>query len=256
MNSGTIQTAADIARIESALRYIDATDRDTWVTVGMAINFIFPTQTGFEVWDRWSRTAENYQARAAAYTWKSFKPNGGITIATLFDMARHNGWSDYNVQPSVQMKAPVRDARTDEHRRTAEVATELWNAAAAIDEAGNPYLNRKCVYQTETLKEIDAATVAQILGYMPKGSKGKLTGRLLAVPVSQGADISNVQLIDVDGGKAFLSGYGTLTGGFWQTGLIDGNAETLLIGEGIATVLTAQQSLGHGVGICSFGLST
>jgi integrase len=65
MFGGAMTAAAATARMESALGHIDATDRETGVAVGMAINSLLPTQTGFEVWDRWSRTAENYQAQAA-----------------------------------------------------------------------------------------------------------------------------------------------------------------------------------------------
>jgi putative DNA primase/helicase len=99
-----------------------------------------------------------------------------------------------------------------------------------------------------TLREIDAGAAAAILGYAPKSGGDLLTGRLLVVPVKQGDRLSTLELIDGDGRKAALAGRGTKAGGYWATERLpdgDGDGLTLLIGEGVATVLSAKEATGH-----------
>ena len=75
-----------------------------------------------------------------------------------------------------------------------------------------------------------------------------LTGRLLVVPVKQGDGISTLELIDGDKRKAALAGRGSKVGGYWATERLpdgDGDGLTLLIGEGVATVLSAKEATGH-----------
>lgn len=71
---------------------------------------------------------------------------------------------------------------------------------------GNPYLTRKKVSPTTTLREIDAGTAATIVGYTPKSGGEPLEGRLLVVPVKQGDALSTVELIDGKGRKTALRG--------------------------------------------------
>jgi putative DNA primase/helicase len=86
------------------------------------------------------------------------------------------------------------------------------------------------------------------LGYAPKSSGERLTGRLLVVPVNQGDSLSTLELIDGGGRKAALAGRGSKVGGYWATESLpddDGTGLTLLIGEGVATVLSASAATGH-----------
>ena len=66
--------------IDSALRYIPADERETWVRVGMAIKSELG-DSGYSLWDYWSQSASNYQERAAQLVWRSFR-SGRTTIAT------------------------------------------------------------------------------------------------------------------------------------------------------------------------------
>lgn len=100
----------------------------------------------------------------------------------------------------------------------------------------------------ETLREIDAGAAAVILGYAPNCRGDLLTGRLLVVPVKQGEGISTLELIDGNKHKAALAGRGSKVGGYWASERLpdgDGNGLTLLIGEGVATVLSAKEATGH-----------
>lgn len=79
-------------QIQKALSFIPAHDRDTWLRMTMAIKSGLG-ESVFSLWDEWSRTAENYRARAARDVWRSIEPNGGVTIRSLFREAKQHGYS-------------------------------------------------------------------------------------------------------------------------------------------------------------------
>jgi putative DNA primase/helicase len=57
-------------RVRAALATIPADDYATWVDMAFAIRQGLG-DAGFEIWDEWSRSAQNYNARAARTTWRS-----------------------------------------------------------------------------------------------------------------------------------------------------------------------------------------
>lgn len=249
----------DYDRIGTALNFVPADDRETWLRMGMAIKSELG-DPGFDLWDGWSQQAESYKNGDARDVWRSIKPDGGVTIGTLFHEAKASGWQDDNTyqRPSPeelaerQRKAAERAAREQEtiQRERQEAASK----AAAILRAATPaqadhaYLVRKQVAPADTLREIDASAAASLLGYQPKSGGEPLTGRLLVVPVKQGGNLSTLELIDGDGRKTAIAGRGTKAGGYWATErLPGGNSQgmTLLIGEGVATVLSASEATGH-----------
>ena len=71
MNARYDNAPASLSSIEQALTFIDPHDRKTWLDCGMAIQSEVG-DAGFDAWDRWSSGADNYQARAALASWKSF----------------------------------------------------------------------------------------------------------------------------------------------------------------------------------------
>jgi hypothetical protein len=80
----------DPERIRAALSCLCADDRDRWVRVGMAIKAALG-DAGFDLWDTWSRTSVRYRQADAKRAWRSFRPDGGITLGTLFYEAKQNG---------------------------------------------------------------------------------------------------------------------------------------------------------------------
>ena len=81
-------------RIHAALRFILASDYDTWTKVGMALHTWDPHR-GLSVWDDWSRSCpEKYDERQPPKKWLSFKTNrtNGVTLGTLFELAKRGGW--------------------------------------------------------------------------------------------------------------------------------------------------------------------
>jgi len=220
----------DLDRIREALQFIDASDRETWLRMGMAIKSKL-ADTGFDVWEAWSLQAESFNTKDARDVWKSIRAGGKVTIGTLFYEAKASGWLD---EGGHQMPTPEelaerrriaaeRAAKEEaeiarERADTAKNATAILKAKATTDaKADNPYLVRKRVSPVATLREIDAGAAAAILGYAPNCRGDLLAGRLLVVPVKQGDGISTLELIDESGRKAALAGRGSKVGGYWAT---------------------------------------
>lgn len=86
--------AFDRATIFSALGYIRANDdRKTWLLVGMALKHAAPDDDeGYSLWNEWSKTFDPYDEEDQRRTWDSLKHDGGVTLGTLFHLARQNGW--------------------------------------------------------------------------------------------------------------------------------------------------------------------
>ena len=244
----------DIDRIREALQFIDASDRETWLRMGMAIKSEL-ADTGFDLWEAWSQQANSFNGKDARDVWKSIRAGGKVTIGTLFYEAKANGWRDDGAhqKPTPEELAERKRIATERAlREEAEIARERADTAkkaAAIlkaateAKADHPYLVRKKVSPVTTLREIEAGAAAAILGYPPKSGGDLLAGRLLVVPVKQGDGISTLELIDGDKRKAALAGRGSKVGGYWATERLpdgDGAGLTLEIGEGVATVLSAK----------------
>ncbi|SCY42366.1 putative DNA primase/helicase [Nitrosospira sp. Nl5] len=240
--------------IRQALSFIPSDDREIWIRCGMAIKDELG-EAGFEIWDQWSSTSNKYQARDAAATWKSFNSGGKVGIGTLFHYAKQYG---YRCKGTYKSTGPL-TAQTAERqcivaKEEAEIASEradtatramaIWRAATEA-KADHPYLERKRVSPVATLREIDAGAAAKILGYPPKSRGQLLTGRLLVVPVKQGDKLSTLELIDGDKRKTALAGRGSKAGGYWAPESLPDVVGTLLIGEGVATVLSSKEATGY-----------
>ncbi|CAB3759371.1 DUF927 domain-containing protein [Paraburkholderia solisilvae] len=243
-------------RIQSALSFIPPDiERDTWVRIAMAIKSELGDD-GFEIFDVWSSEGSTYKAAAARTTWKSVKSGGGVTIGTLYAIAK-----EYGYDPG-QHKAPVIDSSEIERRRArreasasaetekrqraaknaAAIATEIWSKAGnARDD--HPYLMSKGLEAIGTLREIDVDKLAALIGYRPASLGKELGGRVLIAPVHIAGELSTVEMIDGAGRKAALS-FGVKSGGCWIAAKPTKASKRILIGEGCATVLSAHRCTG------------
>jgi putative DNA primase/helicase len=77
--------------IRAAPSFVPAYDRDIWLRIGMAIKSELGEQ-GLNLWLEWSQQDEGYDEKAAHNVWRSIKPNGKVTIATLFYEAKRDGF--------------------------------------------------------------------------------------------------------------------------------------------------------------------
>ncbi len=246
----------DADRARAALAVIPADDYQTWVDMAFALKQGFGDE-GFEIWDAWSRTAANYNERAARTTWRSASASGGKTLATLFWQARRRGFdlkrANYPDRMTAVLAASpeVLAQRTREeaqlqarHAAVAHEAASIWQWARPVGPE-HPYLVRKHLDPAYTLRELDALELRALLGYLPVSEEMPLNGRVLIVPVWNGS-ISTLELIDEHGRKSSLAG-GAKRGGYWTTEprWIPASAPSrVLIAEGMATALAASRATG------------
>ena len=246
----------DADRARAALAVIPADDYETWVDMAFALKQGFGDE-GFEIWDAWSRTAANYNERAARTTWRSASASGGKTLATLFWQARQHGFdlkqANYPdrmtavlaVSPEVLAQRAREEAQLQaSHAAVAHEAASIWQWARPVGPE-HPYLVRKHLDPAYTLRELDALELRALLGYLPVSEEVPLNGRVLIVPVWNGS-ISTLELIDEHGRKSSLAG-GAKRGGYWTTTPIWVPATApsrVLIAEGMATALAASRATG------------
>jgi len=98
-------------KIHDALAYLSPDcGYDEWLRVGMALHSELG-DGGLGVWDMWSARSQKYPGnREVASHWRSFRPGGGITIATLYGMAKQAGWQPpKRERPALAPTAPSAD---------------------------------------------------------------------------------------------------------------------------------------------------
>jgi putative DNA primase/helicase len=247
----------ETSRVRAALAVIPAEDYGTWVDMAFALKHGLG-DAGFEIWDEWSRTAGNYDERAARTTWRSVKESGGKTLASLFWLARQHGFdlrrahypdrmaTTLAPRPDVLERRAREEARQlARHAAAAREAQEIWQWARPVGPE-HPYLVRKGLDPVPALRELEAPELRALLGYAPASEERLLSGRVLVVPVWIGRAVSTLELIDEAGNKSSLAG-GVKKGGYWIAGpapVAGERAIPILIGEGMATMLSAHRATG------------
>lgn len=192
----------------------------------------------------------------------------GHTSAVWFDDYKngHELTESQKRQLKAEMEAARRLSEAEEHtkhERAARYSMCFYRNSKPVE--NDPYLNRKHVKPTATLRSIPYAKAFEILmayyadafGYKPTGFMGKggtalkSEKDLLLIPMR--GDVSHVQtiqLIDETGTKAFLCG-GKKKGAYWQSEKLPefdpDTTMTIGIGEGVATVLSVKQVKGFPV---------
>ncbi|MDR5772469.1 MULTISPECIES: DUF927 domain-containing protein [unclassified Caballeronia] len=243
-------------RILEALSYIPPDcERDVWFRVAAALKN-GEGEAAFETFDTWSKASPNYSAADTRDTWRSIRPDAGITIATLFAIAKQYGYNTRSkvgtvVDPKeVERRRAERDTRVAQDAQKREVkrkhAASL--ALAVIEKAGSarddhPYLLCKGVSAVDTLREMDAAKLQRLIGYRPQCGGSHLEGRILIAPVTISGAITTVEMIDESGRKSALAN-GEKAGGCWFACALPEKSERILIAEGVATALSAHLCTG------------
>ncbi|BEV72294.1 DUF927 domain-containing protein [Paludibacterium sp. THUN1379] len=216
--------------LRQALYTLDPRPRDQWITMGMALKSALG-DAGFDLWDQWSQQAPNYQARAARDSWKSFRPGGGVTVASLLGAARAAGF-DWRQHSETAGKAPDlaqlaserhaalladRELRQRQQAAAADKAQTLWSRSRLV-EARHGYL------QSHRMIPYGARQMRQLL-LLPMYSDNRLV---------------NLQLIGPDGQKRFLTG-GQVRGTSLWLGQAE-DASAWLLCEGWATACSLHQA--------------
>lgn len=224
------------AAIRSALTFIPADERDLWLRIGMALKSELGDD-GFDLFATWSESAASFNEKSVKSSWKSFKPGGGVTIATLIAEAKQRGFDPKKYAPAAELSDEdreriKRDRQAREHIAAEDVKTKQIAAAAeakkvwgtATDSGEAPYLKRKSV----------------------DGYGIRYASDVLLVPlVDDGGNLWNVQRVFSNGDKRFFAG-GRVSGCFHIIGDVHTSA-WLLIAEGYATAATLHKATGYAV---------
>ena len=233
--------------IRAALAHIPASlARDEWARVGMAIKSEFPDDTGRDLFEAWSATADSHDASATRSTWRSIKAGGGVGIGTLLHLAKEHGFvlpkaSEAPAAPSPEELArrarekAERQQADKAHQDAAHAAAALdavaqWNAAS--DTGASPYLARKGVQAHGVRFAPDGCVLVPL-----RDAAGALWNlqRIAPERPAEGTD------------KLFLKG--GRKSGLWHWCGDPAGAGVLLIAEGYATAASVHQATGRPVAV-------
>ena len=116
-----------------------ADDYDNWMRVGMALSEL--GDTGFDLWDEWSKLSDKYKEGVTWAKWKTFKPGQGITLATLHHLASLDSPVVVSARPSkngakAEEEAPVQKVWPETIRQT-----DLGNALRMARQFGKDLMH-------------------------------------------------------------------------------------------------------------------
>lgn len=133
---------------------------DEWVRAAFGVKAELG-DSGFEVWDSWSRQSDKYNGGRARSVWKGAKSDGGKTIASLVDEARKHGYDPKSREfKPVSPEELARREREAEAERKAQKrkadydirrANSFWNQGGTAP-ANHPYMMRKGCGNPDGLK--------------------------------------------------------------------------------------------------------
>ena len=209
-------------------------ERESWYRVLAALKAECG-DAGRDIAENWSKGAESYKPSDFASTWNSLNGNGGITIGTLFHIAREFGFQPVKTAPHndpIKLNQPAieasrkraetaQEARQDTHALVAMKCVERWQKATPV--SSHPYLERKDI-----------------------GAHGiKQEGENLLIPMmDEQGNIWSLQTIAPDGKKLFTKG--SRTKGLYFR--IKGEGP-VVIAEGYATAVSIYEATGYHVAV-------
>ncbi|MCZ8133421.1 MAG: AAA family ATPase [Rhodobacteraceae bacterium] len=214
---------SEIDRARAALRACDpSVGRTDWCRVGMAAK-----AAGLDLQDftEWSRGAANFKDdRDCADAWRSFRPDGGVTAATLFALARSAGW--------VEERASARPTQR-----------ERWNTPARLWADGVPaapdheYIRRKWGL-TDGLRMI----AGPMEGWGPFRGRN-LQGWLVVPAYDPRGALQSVQLVGPAKGEKLNAPGASLTGATFTLGQMTPGGVAYIV-EGLAHAWTCHHLTG------------
>ncbi len=230
----------DRERARDALNSLDAgCARDKWVRAGMAAK---AAGLDFEDFHKWSATAANYKNENECRTaWKSFKESGGVTPATLFGMARAQGWKDEtrakDERPARPMPNPAPVPQTPVKQANAK-AVDVWDRCIPATPA-EPYIDRK-KGKPDGLRVYPASAPPLVI-------RGQNVAGYLAVPCWNGEHLHTLQFIPPGKADKLNLPGASFGDGFFTVGQI---TDRVYIVEGIGQAWAVNQATGAAAVVC------
>lgn len=121
-----ITTTSDMDRAADALQFISPDlHYDEWIAIGQALHTAFG-HAGLSIWHSWSAQGSKYKGeKDIEQHWRSFKPDGGITLGSLFHQAMERGYKPPSTQ--TERRTAVEDfgrfLKAQENGPTVDMAT-------------------------------------------------------------------------------------------------------------------------------------
>lgn len=240
---------SDTLRALSAFNHLDPScPREEWVRIGMAAK---SAGLSLEDFHNWSKNGTNYVGeRDCKNVWKSFNETGAITAATLFGLARDNGWQDANnsqVSESSNRRYSenenVKTSNKTQHKSTSLSAFEVWE---------------RCLPAFPTHEYIlQKHGKPDGLRYYPSNEppliiNGKNVANYLVVPCLKNDEIQTLQFISPYKGDKKLNLPGaSFSDGYFSVGEIGG---LIYICEGIGQAWAVHKVSGCRAIVC-FGIA-
>lgn len=243
--------------IATALSYVNADDRETWVQMAFALRDELG-EDGFSIWDNWSRTGDSYNAADARDVWKSARKTG-VGIGSLIKLALDSGFrfeseERHQITPEEaearRIKREADHAKREEEIRQREerAADKAVTILAAASDAGvleHPYIVRKKLRIPGPVR----------VGEYPRWKDGAshVIENALLIPLhAPGRRNVSVQAIFPDADNILARDRDYLPGGrkegcYFQFGTITAETKTVCVAEGYATGGSAHQATGYPV---------
>ena len=93
LTRSTEEVRQNVALAREALAFLGEAyydDYTEWLRVGMALCEL--GESGLELWNEWSSQSAKYEASVLADKWNTFTPGAGVSLGSLFFIARLEGW--------------------------------------------------------------------------------------------------------------------------------------------------------------------
>ena len=232
---------SDYDNIRNALTYIDPHDREMWLRIGSAMKDELG-EDGFEMWDNWTRQSSNYKEADAKSVWKSLK-QGHIHIGTLFYHARENGYRPEKPYTPPSPETLAQRAQEAQAKQQAEADRIAQAHAKAEKTAYGIWKNAQPADPNHAYAQNKGLNEAAMSGIRQNEYNGK---KQLIIPLYSDKKLVNVQTIDEDGNKSFLSG-GQKQGAYTIIGDFKQNQNGIVLAEGFATAASVHQATGKPV---------
>lgn len=229
-----------------ALHSLDAgSTRDEWFRAGAAA---LAAGLDLEDIDAWSSTAGNYGGtKDVRSAFRNFKPQGGIGPATLFFLARAQGWkppkdgAEFKPRPRpAPALAAVRPVEAPQCERLSEYGHRLWAACMPLAGVALEYLKaRACVIPPE-----DGDLRMHPALKHPDGHTGPALVALVTDARTREPLTLHRTWIGADGKKAAIDKPRLLLGGHRKSGGVirlwpdDAVTTSLAVAEGIESALS------------------
>lgn len=235
----------DIQRVQAALAYIPAHDRETWLRVGMGLKSELGDD-GYGLWSEWSRQDESFNERDANNVWKSIRPNGRVTIGTVFHEAQQRGYKSDQAY-----KRPSRVELEQQHReRDARIKASLQNEQQLRGNA-----QRQAAELWKQCQPAESHAYLTAKGINPYGARlyrgplvvaGMRCDGCLVIPIRDAEGlIHSLEFINAQGEKRFLPN-GAKQGHYFAIGK---PSQKIIICEGYATGGSLYEATGDAVAI-------